>query len=289
MKEEIFIKLKKEKPVIHNITNYVTANDCANVVLAIGGSPIMADCPEEVEEIVAISDSLVINMGTLSKKAAESIYLAGLQANKLGKPVVLDPVGITASKFRLDIAEKLISNIEFAVIRGNYSEIKKIDTIVDECSQYMQMKSSGIDVNDCDESLLEPLKTEMEILDGKMKLAKKLSLKTNSIVVITGKIDVVSDGNIAYTIDNGHELMSRVTGTGCMLTSLIGVFISVNRENLLEAVSTAVASMGIAGEIAVRKMKDENKGTGSLKIFIIDEVYNMNIDTFLKFGKMRKY
>jgi len=261
MFNDMFEKLEKNPPLIHNITNYVTVNDCANVVLAAGGAPLMADDIEEVEEIVSISSALYINVGTLNQRTVESMIISGKKANELNIPVILDPVGMGASKLRIDTVNRLIDEIKISVIKGNMSEIK---SIYKNCHN-----SGGVDVKE--EDIISVNNIEENVL-----FAKKVANKLNCIIAITGPIDIVSDGNKQYSIHNGHEMMSKVTGTGCMTGSVIGTYCGANKKSLLDATILAIATMGLAGELAYKKVESNNEGTASFKRYLIDNISLMN-------------
>lgn len=251
--------VKKTHPLVHNITNYVTVNDCANILLACGGSPIMADDADEVEEITAVCGGLNINIGTLNKRTIEAMLLAGKKANELGHPVVLDPVGAGASKLRTETALSLVENVKFAVIRGNMSEIKTL--------AFGSGTTKGVDADVAD-SVSE------ENLDEAVAFAKGVAKKLGTVVAITGAIDIVTDGEKAYCIRNGHPMMSSVTGTGCQLSALTAAYVTANPEAPLEAAAAAVTLMGLAGEIAYKRL-GEADGNSSYRNYIIDAVFRM--------------
>lgn len=255
-------------PLVHNISNYVTVNDCANIILACGGSPIMADDISEVEEITSICNALVINIGTLNARTIPSMISAGKKANKLNHPVILDPVGVGASNFRTDTVLKLLNEVKFAVIRGNASEVKTIYA----GSGY----TKGVDATKEDEITSENLEKNISI-------AKSLSQNTGAIIAITGKMDIVANGNKAYIINNGHSMMSRITGTGCMLSAMIGAFCGANTQIQLEATTAAVCMMGLAGEFAYKKMIENNGGNSSFKMYLIDFISKID-EIILKEG-----
>lgn len=255
MFEKILENLKNKAPMVHNITNYVTANDCANILLAAGASPIMADDEDEAAEITAICDALVINIGTLNKRTVSSMLKSGKRANELGIPVILDPVGAGASALRTDTAIRLIKEIKFSAIRGNASEIKIL------CGG--GSKSRGVDVSDCD--------CDTNAASGN---AKRLAKLTSAVVLVTGKTDFVTDGERSFAVSNGHPMMKKVTGCGCMLSALLGGFSGANPDNILDAAACAAAFMGLCGERAAEKCA----GTGSLRVGIIDEASNMTAE-----------
>ncbi|WP_213818148.1 hydroxyethylthiazole kinase [Garciella nitratireducens] len=260
MYEKIIQNVQKKTPLVHCITNYVTVNDCANIALACGGSPIMADEIKEVEEITSLSDGLVINIGTLNEKTIQSMIKAGKRANELFHPVILDPVGAGASKLRTETAFYLLKEIKCSVIRGNASEIKTL------CEGKGTTKGVDVDERDAVENYLT----------HSISLAKKLSKQTDSVVVITGAIDVVTNGEITYIIRNGHPLMAKITGTGCMLTTVIGCYCGANKQNILEATVTAVGAMGLCGELAYKELQKVGRGTSTYRTFIIDFMSNIN-------------
>ena len=257
---ECLERVRKIKPLIHNITNYVTANDVANVLLACGASPIMADSPKEVEDITAICKGLNINIGTLNEQKKEAIMLAGRKANELGKPVVLDPVGAGSSLNRTETARWILENIEIDAVRGNISEIKAL--------ALGSISQSGVDANTLDEV------TEKNIEDA-VDFIRDFSLNHRCISVVTGNIDIVTDGDIAYTVYNGRKEMRSITGIGCQLSGLTCAYISANLENKLDAALAAVALIGFAGEKGWSYMQ-EGDGNAAYRNRIIDAVYNMN-------------
>lgn len=259
--KNVLENVRIKKPLVHNITNYVTVNDCANMVLACGGSPIMADDALEVEDITSICNALVINIGTLNTRTIESMILAGKKANRLNIPVILDPVGAGASKFRSDTTNRLLSEIKFSVIRGNISEVKSI--------AIGSNSTVGVDANTMDKI------TEANIDDG-ISFAKDLASRTGAVIAITGQIDIVSDATSTYIIRNGHGKMGDITGTGCMLTSIIGAFCGANTKEILMAVATAIGAMGLSGELAYKKIKERNEGTGSFKVYLIDYMSSLD-------------
>ena len=262
--------VRERAPLVHHITNYVTVNDCANITLSIGASPVMADDINEVEAMTSISSSLVINIGTLNSRTVECMIKAGKKANEVGIPVILDPVGAGATPYRTKVAKTIMDNIELAVIRGNLSEIKTLYGI--------NTKTKGVD------SLYDTsIKDELE--KGKL-LAKDFSKRVGSIIAITGAVDIVTDGKMIYTVENGHKIMSKITGTGCMCSSLIGAYLGTNEDNLLAALS-GVVSMGISGELAYESLK-EGEGTGTFKVRLMDNIYNLSKEVIEKRGKINE-
>jgi hydroxyethylthiazole kinase len=260
----IIENVKLKTPLVHSITNYVTVNDCANIILASGGSPIMADDINEVGDITSICSSLVINIGTLNERTIKSMAAAGKMANKLGHPVVFDPVGAGASQLRNETAQMLLREIKFSVIRGNISEINFLAGI--------GSKTQGVDAS------AEEAVTAGNI-DSVISLAKAFSQATDAVIAITGATDIVADSKRSFIIRNGHPLMSRVTGTGCMLTAVTGSYIGANAENILEATAAAVVAMGLCGELAYEKLGELDGGTGTYRMLLIDYVSKLNAQT----------
>jgi hydroxyethylthiazole kinase len=252
--------VRKNVPLVHNITNYVTVNDVANVLLACGGSPIMSDEPEDVEDITTICGGLNINIGTLNKSSIEGMYRAGKRANELGHVVLLDPVGAGASALRTNTAVGLMDKISFTAIRGNISEIKTL--------ALGSGTTKGVDADVADAV------TE-ESLDGAVKFAKDLAKKTGSIIAITGAIDLVADADRCYVIRNGRPEMGRITGTGCQLSGMMTAFLVANPEAPLDAAAAAVCTMGLAGEIGWSRMQ-EGDGNSTYRNRIIDAIFNMD-------------
>lgn len=261
MFDEYYKKVRDKVPLVHCITNYVTVNDCANALLACGASPIMADDEGEVEEITSICSALDINIGTLNTRTIESMLKAGRKANELSHPVILDPVGAGASSLRTSTAMRLIDSIGFSVIRGNFSEIKTLAT--------GSGSTKGVDA-DANDSIT------VETLDEAVVFAKNLSKKTGSVIAITGASDIVADSSSAYIIHNGHPLMSKISGTGCMLSAIIAAYCGAAPDSLLPAVAAAVGMMGISGEIAYEKVLKENAGTSTYRMYIIDEISKLD-------------
>ncbi|WP_373484383.1 hydroxyethylthiazole kinase [Acetobacterium sp.] len=264
MFEKIMENVSKQSPLVHSITNYVTVNDCANMVLACGGAPIMADDINEVEEIMAICNALVINIGTLNERTVAAMIKAGKKANALGRPVILDPVGAGASTLRTNTVFELLKKVQFSVIRGNVSEIKTI------ASGSGTTKGVDADVSDA---------ISAETLDQMIVFAKALSEKTGAVIAITGAIDIVADSQQALVIRNGHPMMSRITGTGCMLTAVIGSYCGANPDELLLATAAAVSCIGLCGELAFAKVQAQNAGTASFRGYLIDAMSLMNAET----------
>ena len=259
MLKKMLENVREKCPLIHNITNYVTVNDCANILLACGGSPIMADDVDEAEEITSICGGLNINIGTLNQRTIPAMHLAGKKANALGHPVVLDPVGAGASQLRTKTAQELMENIKFTVIRGNISEIKTLALGAGG--------TRGVDADVAD-------KVTKENLPQAVAFAKEFAQKTGAVVAITGAIDIVADGEKAFCIYNGHPMMSSITGTGCQLSAMTAAYVTANPDTPLEAAAAAVCAMGICGEKAHERLTEQD-GNSSYRNYIIDAIFHL--------------
>ncbi len=259
--------VREKSPLIHNITNYVTVNDVANVLLACGGSPIMADEPDDAVEITQICNGLNINIGTLNSRTITSMFKAGLKASELGHVLLLDPVGAGASALRTNTAIRLMKEIKFDVIRGNASEIKTL--------ALGSGTTHGVDADKADS-------VSDKNLSFMIDFVKNFAKSSNSIIALTGAIDLVSDSSKCYVIRNGRPEMGKITGTGCQLSGMMTAFIAANLDNKLESAAASVALMGLAGELAFK----DGLGNSSYRNNIIDEIYNM---TGEKLDKGAKY
>lgn len=275
MSNEISIKIgsllnevRNKKPLVHNITNYVTVNDCANILLAIGASPIMADDIKEAADITKISSALVINIGTLNERTIESMIASGKKANELNIPVVFDPVGAGASEFRNSTTKRLLEEVKISVLRGNMSEIKFISGL--------GSTTKGVDASENDARTGN---------DEGVDVAKNLAKKLQCTVAITGATDIISDGERVVILENGTKMLSNVTGTGCMTTALIGAFCGAGSDYFIGAVS-GIISMGISGEIALDKAG--KIGTGSFHIAIIDAISNLTSNIIERMNKIKE-
>ncbi|MDF2653337.1 MAG: hydroxyethylthiazole kinase [Paenibacillus sp.] len=256
-------KVREENPLVHNITNVVVTNFTANGLLALGASPVMAYAPEEVEDMARIASALVLNIGTLNSAVIESMILAGKTANRHGVPVILDPVGAGATSFRTETGRKLLKEVNISVLRGNAAEIANI---IEE-----QWEIKGVDAGSHQGNTLQ--------------LAQTAARKLNTLVVITGKDDIVTDGSTTYRIQNGHPLLTKVTGTGCLLTSVIGAFAGVEKDLLLASVS-ALTFYGIAAEKAVQLSGDHRPG--SFQIEFLNQLANVTSEDIQQYGLFQK-
>jgi hydroxyethylthiazole kinase len=220
--------LREQKPLVHQITNYVVMNETANATLAIGGLPVMAHAREEVEEMVGLASALVLNIGTLSEHWIEAMLLAGGAASARGIPVVLDPVGAGATTYRTDTARRILDDVRVTVLRGNPGEVA---TLVGADAEVR-----GV------ESITAGLEPE--------ELAREAGRQLGLVASVTGAVDHVSDGERVLAVANGHPLLAAVTGTGCMSSALTGCFLAAKPQEPLEAAAEALAAFGVAAEDA---------------------------------------
>ncbi len=250
MIEKFLQNVKNKRPLVHNITNYVAAANCADITLTIGASPIMADDPLEASQVTEIADGLVINTGTISERRLEAILVSGKTAKKKSIPVVLDPVGAGVSVMRTNAVNAVTEQIKPDIIRLNISELKSI------CLNSKNI--FGVD-SACGENA-----------EGVIILAKRLAGISGAVVGVSGAEDVVTDGEKTAVIKGGHEMMRKITGAGCMLSSVVGAFAAANSAELFEAVISAFAIYGSCGEKAYR----DGIGTASYKLNFFDEMTN---------------
>lgn len=241
-------RIRARAPLVHNITNYVVMNTTANALLSAGASPVMAHAAEEIDEMVGIAQALVLNIGTLSEHWVESMSRAGRDARRRGIPVVLDPVGSGATRFRTSAALRLIDDAQPTVIRGNASEIRSL--------VLSEKGTRGVDST----------RTSEESLDVALSLARQF----RCVVSMSGATDLVVDGERVLRIHNGSPLMTRVTGLGCTASALTGAFLAVNPDPL-QAAAHAMAVMGVAGEIAAGL----SAGPGSLQVAFLDVLHSL--------------
>ena len=268
--------IKEKNALTHCITNSVTINDCANAVLAIGASPFMAEDAEELEEVVAIADVLVINIGKLSKDQIESMNISAQTANKTNTPIILDPVGVGVTELRNKTTMNLIENYNITAIRGNISEIKAIAKLTGVLKESNTAK--GVDVNIDDIITEENLKANGDLI---CELAKKL----NTVILASGPLDILSDGETTVVIDNGDDMMPLITGSGCMLSSIVGS--CIGGSNPFEGSLVAILAMNIAGEKARAKVDANDEGTGSFRAYLIDYLFKTDSETLINEANIR--
>ena len=250
-----FENVQQKNPLVHCITNFVTVNDCANIVLAVGGQPTMAKHPGETAQVAARAAALVLNMGTVSE--IDAMLNAGRSANEHGRPIILDPVGVASSDLRKKLIGEMSRAMRFSIIRGNASEIRYMATGIGG--------GAGVDA-----SLEDRITSANAASFG--ALARSLAQSLGCVVSISGVIDIVADSCHAYAVHGGCYEMSRITGSGCMLTALMGAFAGANPDCITEAAITAQAVMNVSGELAKLKTDAAGGGTMTFRMHLIDMV-----------------
>lgn len=256
--------VRSRQPLVHQITNYVTVTDCANASLAIGASPVMAHAPQEVEDMVALAQALLLNIGTPDEDSIKAMLMAGMAANAKNIPVILDPVGAGATPYRTKSSERLLSQLRISIIRGNQSEIRALLGLSGE--------TRGVD----------SVAAEADF----SALAVEAARKFNCVVAATGKTDYVSDGKKCLAIYNQHPLLQKVTGTGCMCSALVACCAAAQPSEPLEAAATAVAISGLAGEIAAAKIAP-SLGSGSFHAELINAFAEISPETLQKNARIK--
>jgi len=236
--------IRQHKPLVHQITNYVVMNQTANATVALGALPVMAHAREEVEEMVALAGALVINIGTLSSDWVESMLAAGWAANELGVPVVLDPVGAGATQYRTETARRILGEVKVAVLRANAGEVASLVGVKAEVRGVESMAAG----------------------EERQALARAAARTLGVVASVTGPTDFVSDGHRVAGVANGHPLLARVSGTGCISSALTGCFVAVKRDEPFEAAVEALVTMGVAGEDAAAGAS----GPGSFHVRLYD-------------------
>lgn len=260
----ILSDIRRTRPLVHHLTNAVTINDCANMTLAVGASPVMATHRDEVTEIVRASKALVLNIGMISDAVEEAMEIAGIEAHNSGIPIVLDPVGAGATMHRREVALSLIHKTHPTVIRGNLSEMRALLGDV--------AYARGVDSDEAD--------------DDALSTAMRTARAFGCIVAMTGAKDIVTDGTRYYLISNGHSMLTRVTGTGCMTTSLIGACLAT-ASDALEAAVAGVTTMGIAGEMA-HKTLFGSAGVGAFHVKLFDAVFALSSIEINEYAKIEQ-
>lgn len=251
--------VQDSKPLVVNITNYVTVNDCANALLAIGASPIMSDEPRDLVDLARICGALTINIGTLNERSIEAMFVAGESCAELGIPLVLDPVGAGASKIRTETSARLLDKLPIAIVRGNMSELRAL--------ALGSTTTCGVDV--CPDDLV----TDSNLMES-AKFARDFATSAETVVAITGPIDIVADSTIAYAGRNGSLIQEQITGAGCMLSCMCSAYACANQDRQL-ATLAAVAHMGIAGQIAEKRMQGKD-GNGTYRSYLLDALYHID-------------
>jgi hydroxyethylthiazole kinase len=255
----ILEKIRREKPVVHHLTNWVTIYDCANIVKALGASPVMAHAPQEVAEMAGIASALVLNIGTLTVEFVEAMKIAALAANNKGIPVILDACGCGATQLRNQKTFELLDEVKIDILKGNASEVARASGI--------EVRTKGVDA--------------LEVKDNLLDLAQGFARRKGCTVAITGKDDIVSDGKKSYIVKNGSAMMTHVVGTGCIAASVIGTFAAVEKD-LSYAAACGLVCLGIAAECAAKL----SKGPASFKEKLFDCIFNLDKKTIERMQKV---
>jgi hydroxyethylthiazole kinase len=245
-------RLRETRPLVHQITNYVVMNETANATLAIGALPVMAHAPEEVEEMVGLAGALVLNIGTLSSSWVDAMLIAGRAANARGVSVVLDPVGVGATRYRTDTARRILGEVEVAVLRGNAGEVATLAGVDAEVRGVESIGAAGTAAD----------------------VARAAAVALGVVASVTGSIDHVSNGERVVAVENGHPLLGSITGTGCMSSAITGAFLAVRPDDPLEAAAEALAAFGVAGENAAPGAR----GPGSFHVNLYDSLAALDPD-----------
>jgi len=246
----LFDRMRERRPLVHHITNYVTVNDCANIAICAGAAPVMADAIEEMEDMVAIAGALVLNIGTLNERLVASMLRAGERANELGIPVVLDPVGAGATPYRTETARMLLDRLEVSVLKGNAGEVATLAG--------SEAKVVGVDSHGVSGDLLS--------------ICEDFAVRSGCTVAMTGPRDFISDGARSFIVENGHGMMEKVSGTGCMASTVVGALVSGKEDATVET-AAALAAFGLAGEHGAR----EAGGPMSFKTALFDAMDGLKV------------
>lgn len=258
-------KIHQENPLVHVITSQVVANDMANCLLAVGASPIMAIAAEEMEDVAGIAKAIVLNLGMLTTGTFESMLLAGKFGNEKGVPVVLDPVGVGASRFRKEAVSHLLKEVKMQLIRGNAGELAHLADI--------KWTSKGVDAGEGEAS--------------RQEIAERVARRYQTVAAVSGKVDYVSDGWQTAEIQNGHSLLTEVTGTGCMLSGICGAYLAVEKQSPFESTVQACAGYAVAAELAAEKSVVE--GPGSFRVAFMDSLSRVTDQDVRENEKVRRY
>ncbi len=257
--DKILENLRLKNPLIHCISNYVTSNDLANIALALGASPIMADEKEEVEDIVSIADGLLINIGTVNKDRLEAMLLAGRKAKEKKIPIVFDPVGIGASNFRREAGSLILEEVKPDIIKGNLSEIKYL---------YNQAtRQKGVDSEELN----------LDQVEDYINMCKLLATRYGATILMTGKLDIIASSKEAVVVKTGNETMEKVTGTGCMLGLVVASLAAIEPDRI-KALSLGASLFSIGGDRALAYILGKDLGLASFKLALIDYLSKVNYE-----------
>lgn len=260
---EALALIRQRGPLIHNITNFVVMNSSANILLAMGASPVMAHCRGEVAEMTSLAQALVLNIGTIDDYWLESMICAGQTANSLGIPVILDPVGAGATRFRTEAVRKIMAQCAITVLRGNCSEIFSLIA--------SDIKTKGVD-------------TTLALTAEMVEEAGKMALDHGCVLAISGPEDCITDGRQVFRVKNGHPIMTRVTGSGCGLTAVTGAFCAVAGKEMARATAAAFGFYGLCADLAVQT----SDRPGTFQVAFLDQLSLTGAEEITKFLKVRE-
>lgn len=258
---QLLKEMRKKRPLVHHITNYVTVNDCANIAICAGAAPVMADATEEMEEMVGIASALVLNIGTLNSRLVDSMLIAGQAANSHGIPVLVDPVGAGATSYRTSTVQRLLDELDVAILKGNAGEIA---TMAGSEAKVVGVDSHGVS-------------------GDPMGICQEYAESLGCTVVMTGPTDIISDGRSIFTVENGHPLMESVSGTGCMASTVVAAFSTVCEDHALSSAS-ALAAFGLAGERAAVR----GQGPMSFKAALFDSLDALDAQSLSAEARIRR-
>lgn len=258
---ELLARIREKAPLIHNITNFVVMNSSANILLAIGASPVMAHCRAEVEEMTSMASALVLNIGTIQEDWLESMIHAGKTANTVGIPVVLDPVGAGATRLRTEAIKEIMDNCSISVLRGNCSEVLSLGSD--------DIKTKGVD-------------SSLSLSDQTVDAARQMAIDKKCVIAISGEEDCITDGTRAFRVRNGQPIMTRVTGIGCGLSAVTAAFCAVADDDLVSATAAAFGFYGLCADLAV-KASDK---PGSFEVAFIDQLFSTGPEEIREYLKV---
>jgi hydroxyethylthiazole kinase len=258
---ELLARIRQQAPLIHNITNFVVMNSSANILLAIGASPVMAHCQAEVEEMTSMAGALVLNIGTIQEDWLESMIVAAKTANSVGIPVILDPVGAGATRLRTEAIKEIMKNSSISVLRGNCSEVLSLGSA--------DIKTKGVD-------------SSLSLSGQTVVAAKQMAIDNKCVIAISGEEDCITDGKTTYQVTNGQSIMTKVTGTGCGLSAVTAAFCAVADNNLTQATAAAFGFYGLCGDLAA---KSSDK-PASFQVAFVDQLYSTGNEEIRKHLKI---
>ena len=245
--------IRRKSPLVHNITNFVVMNSSANILLALGASPVMAHCKSEIEEMTSLAAALVLNIGTLDQDWIGSMHMAAEIADKIGIPIILDPVGSGATRLRTETVKSILDHHSIAVLRGNCSEILSLG--------FSDIRTKGVD-------------SSLALSDEMVVAFRQMAKEKKCIIAVSGKEDVITDGDRVFRVKNGQALMTRVTGIGCGLSAVVGAFCAVEKTDRTKATAAAFGYYGLCADLAIQ----QSDKPGSFYVAFLDCLYSIQND-----------